>query len=143
MKNLTNLLSALKEILSDEYKDRATRLQPLPWSDTPVFELDKIYTKLGIIQRENTREQLTRKTVELSDIFDDHEHKIVKPRTILIEGSPGMGKTTLSLKIAYDWAMGEMPKKFPSIQLVFLIKCGDMKCDILEAINYQLLVGRG
>ena len=139
MKNLTNLLSDLKEILSDEYKDRATRLQPLPWSDTPVFELDKVYTKLGIIQRENTRAQLTRKTVELSDIFDDHEYKNVKPRTILIEGSPGMGKTTLSLKIAYDWAKGEMPKKFPPFQLVFLIKCRDMKCDILEAIKDQLL----
>ena len=50
-----------------------------------------------------------------------------------------MGKTTLSLKIAYDWAMKKMPEKFPSIQLVFLIKCRDMKCDILEAINDQLL----
>ena len=139
MKNLTNLLSALKEILTDEYKDRAIRLHPLPWLDTTQFELDKIYTKLGIIQRDNMWSKLTNKTVELSDIFDNHEHKSVKPRTILIEGSPGMGKTTLSLKIAYDWAMKKMPEKFPSIQLVFLIKCRDMKCDILEAINVQLL----
>ena len=139
MKNLTNLLSALKEILSNEYKDRAIRLHPLPWLDTTQFELDKIYTKLGIIQRENKRSKLTNKTVELSDMFDDHEHKSVKPRTILIEGSPGMGKTTLSLKFAYDWAMEKMPKKFPSIQLVFLIRVRDMKCDILEAINDQLL----
>ena len=81
--------------------------------------------------------------MELSDIFDTHKHKSVKPRTILIEGSPGMGKTTLSLKIAYDWAMGTgpwaIPDKFPPIQLVFLIKCRDMKCDILEAIKDQLL----
>ena len=140
MKNLTNLLSALKEILSDEYKDRAIRFHPLPWLDTMQFELHKVYTKLGIIQRENKRSQLTNKTVELSDIFDNHEHKSVKPRTILIEGSPGMGKTTLSLKIAYDWAMGKMPEKFPLIELVFLIKCRDMKCDILEAINDQLLL---
>ena len=104
-----------------------------------MFELDKVYTKLGIIQRENTWAQLTKKTVELSDIFDDHEHKSGKPRTILIEGSPGMGKTTLSLKIAYDWAMGKMPEKFPPFQLVFLIKCRDMKYNILEAIKDQLL----
>ena len=54
-----------------------------------------------------------------------------------------MGKTTLSLKIAYDWAMGigpwAIPEKFPPIQLVFLIKCRDMKYDILEAIKDQLL----
>ena len=103
------------------------------------FELHEVYTKLGIIQRDNKRSQLTNKTVELSDIFHNHEHKRVKPRTILIEGSPGMGKTTLSLKIAYDWAMGKMPEKFPPIQLVFLIKCRDMKSNILEAIKEQLL----
>ena len=139
LKNLTNLLSALKEILSDEYKDRAIRFQPLPWLDAMQFELHEVYTKLGIIQRDNKRSQLTNKTVELSDIFHNHERKRVKPRTILIEGSPGMGKTTLSLKIAYDWAMGKMPEKFPPIQLVFLIKCRDMKSNILEAIKEQLL----
>ena len=61
------------------------------------------------------------------------------PRTILIEGSPGMGKTTLSLKLAYDWARGRMPSNFPPVQLVLLIKCRDMKGDILETINEQLL----
>ena len=138
MKNLTNLLSALKEILSDEYKDRAIRFHPLPWLDTMQFTLDKFYTKLSIIQRENERSQLTGKTVELSHIFDNHKYS-VNPRTILIEGSPGMGKTTLSLKIAYDRAMGKMPETFPPIQLVFLIKCRDMKSNILEAIKDQLL----
>ena len=58
-KNLTNLLSALKEILSDEYKNRAIRFHPLPWLDTTRFELDKVYTKLGIIQRGTKRSQLT------------------------------------------------------------------------------------
>ena len=61
------------------------------------------------------------------------------PRTILIEGSPGIGKITLSLRIAHDWAMGRMPSKFPPVQLVLLIKCRDMSGDILEAINEQLL----
>ena len=134
-----NLLPALKEILSDEYKDRASRVQPLPWLDTTRLELDKIYTRLGIVQRENDRSKLTNKTVELSDIFDKDLGSNDNPRLILIEGSPGMGKTTLSLKIAYEWAMGRMPSKFPPVQLVLLIKCRDMKVDILEAIYEQLL----
>lgn len=50
-----------------------------------------------------------------------------------------MGKTTLSLKLAYDWARGRMPSTFPPVQLVLLIKCRDMKGDILETINDQLL----
>ena len=144
MENVTicfsNLLPAITKILSDEYKDRASRVHPLPWLDTTRFELDKVYTRLGIVQRENTRSQLTNKTVELSDIFDKHEYTMREhPRTILIEGSPGMGKTTLSFKIAYEWAMGRMPSKFPPVQLVLLIRCRDMKGDILEAIYEQLL----
>ena len=103
------------------------------------FELDKVYTELRILQRKNNGWQLTDKIIQLSDIFDKHEHKTKKnPRLILIEGSPGMGKTTLSLKIAYDWAKGKMPSKFPPVQLVLLIKCRDMKGNILEAINKQL-----
>ena len=97
-----NLLPALTEVLFKEYKDRASRIHPLPWLKTTRFELDKVYTRL-------------------------------------IEGSPGMGKTTLSLKLAYDWAMGRMPSKFPPVQLVFLLRCRDMKGDILETIIEQLL----
>ena len=42
-------------------------------------------------------------------MFDEDEES--NPRIILIEGSPGTGKTTLSLKIAYEWAMGAAAKK--------------------------------
>ena len=134
-----NLLPALTEVLFKEYKDRASRIHPLPWLETTRFELDKVYTRLGILQRENTRSKLTKKTVMLSDIFDEHEYSKGPIRTVLIEGSPGMGKTTLSLKLAYDWAMGRMPSKFPPVQLVFLLRCRDMKGDILETIIEQLL----
>ena len=134
-----NLLPALTEVLFKEYKDRASRIHPLPWLKTTRFELDKVYTRLGILQRENTRSKLTKKTVMMSDIFDEHEHSKGPIRTVLIEGSPGMGKTTLSLKLAYDWAMGRMPSKFPPVQLVFLLRCRDMKGDILETIIEQLL----
>ena len=29
------------------------------------------------------------------------------PRSVLIEGAPGIGKTILSKEIAYKWAMGD------------------------------------
>ena len=95
---------------------------------------------MDIVQKDNTRSKLTNETVKLFDIFDKHKYTKRKDpiRTILIEGNPGMGKTTLSLKIAQDWAIRKMPSKFPPIQLVLLIKCRDMKDDILETINEQL-----
>ena len=52
----------------------------------------------------------------------------------IVEGSPGIGKTTFCLKLAYDWAHGNIPFKF-----VFLLKCRDIDGDIMEAISEQLL----
>ena len=137
-KSITNFLSALTEVLSDEYKARASRVHPLPWLDKMRFDLDTVYTKLRIVRRKKNGWKKSNKIVELRDIFDNDLGSDENPRLILIEGSPGMGKTTLSLKLAYDWAKGKMPTKFPPVQQVLLIKCRDMKSNILEAITEQL-----
>ena len=61
--------------------------------------------------------------------------------TVLVEGSPGIGKTTFCLKIAYDWATGKIPKEhsFPEFEIVLLLKCRDIDGDVLASINEQLL----
>ena len=138
-KSITNFLSSLTDVLSKEYKARASRVHPLPWLGKMRFDLDKVYTRLRIVRRKKNGWQKTYKSMKLSHIFDKDLGSDENPRLILIEGSPGTGKTTLSLKLAYDWAMhGKMPTKFPSVQLVLLIKCRDMEDDILKAIDDQL-----
>ena len=59
----------------------------------------------------------------------------------LVEGSPGIGKTTFCLKLAYDWAHGNIPSEcsFPKFEFVFLLKCRDIDGDIMESISEQLL----
>ena len=59
----------------------------------------------------------------------------------LVEGSPGIGKTTFCLKIAYDWACEEIKSNcsFPKFELVLLLKCRDMDGGVMEAIKEQLL----
>ena len=59
----------------------------------------------------------------------------------IVEGSPGIGKTTFCLKLAYDWAYGNIPSEcsFPKFEFVFLLKCRDINGDIMEAISEQLL----
>ena len=59
----------------------------------------------------------------------------------IVEGSPGIGKTTFCLKLAYDWAHGNIPSEcsFPKFECVFLLKCRDIDGDIIEAISEQLL----
>ena len=105
------------------------------------FNLENLYTKLSVVEREKPRWIKKEQNVELSDIFDKDEDKESgsSARIILIEGSPGTGKTTLSLKLAYDWATGKMPNKFPEVELVLLIKCRDMEASIQESAKTQLL----
>ena len=59
----------------------------------------------------------------------------------IVEGSPGIGKTTFCLRLAYDWAHGNIPSEcsFPKFEFVFLLKCRDIDGDIMEAISEQLL----
>ena len=98
--------------------------------------IEDVYTRLKIVSRRITDFQLGRDEVDMYDIF-------VAPDdvTVLVEGSPGIGKTTFCLKIAYDWANGKIPKErsFPEFEIVLLLKCRDIDGDVLEAINEQLL----
>ena len=64
-----------------------------------------------------------------------------KARMVLVEGSPGIGKSTFCLKMANDWAMKAIPKMhgFPVFKLMLLLKCRDIDRDVIQAINDQLL----
>ena len=76
----------------------------------------------------------------MTAIFKAHEG-CQKPRTVLIEGDPGMGKTTYCQKLAYDWAnrQGEWDESFPEIELLLLLRCHDIKSNIWQAIEEQIL----
>ena len=72
----------------------------------------------------------------MSEIFKSGDDVIV-----LVEGSPGIGKTTFCLKIAHDWANKATSKvdSFLQFEVVLLLKCRDICGDIIEAIDTQLL----
>ena len=73
-------------------------------------------------------------------IFQRHE-ECSQPKRVLIEGKPGMGKTTYCHKIALNWAKKRKGggESFPHVLLVLLLKCRDINCDLWEAIDDQLL----
>ena len=93
-----------------------------------------------MIPRKKTRGTATDEIFNMSAIFKPHE-ECQQPRTVLIEGEPGMGKTTYCKKLVYDWATGKPVADdcFPKFQTVLLLKCRDIKSDIWEAIDDQLL----
>ena len=90
------------------------------------------------MSRKKGRGTKINETVTMEDIFKPHE-ECADPRTVLIEGRPRIGKTTLCNKLAYDWATkkqeGGDPSKsfFPNFQLVLLLKCREIKSYLREA----------
>ena len=123
------------------YQSREGNLAPFAWCDYPNFNMNDIFTRLKIVNREKTRGTLTDDEItNMTAIFRPHP-KCQKPRKVLIEGDPGMGKTTYSQKLAYDWAnkQNEWDASFPAIEVLLLLRCNDIKSSIWEAIDEQIL----
>ena len=99
------------------------------------LHLDEVYTRLKIVSRPKKRVHSEGPEIDLGNIFGCKGEDSMA----LAEGSPGIGKTTLCLKLAYDWANESMPSTFPVFELVLLLKCRDLAGDIMEAIFEQLL----
>ena len=126
------------KLLKKEYK-RRSHLRPLLWDSTIQLPIEQVYTRLKIVSRGKLAIQLKKDDVNVFDIFKvpDKDEDVMT----IVEGSPGIGKTTFCLKLAYDWAHGNIPSEcsFPKFEFVFLLKCRDIDGDIMEAISEQLL----
>ena len=132
----TDVIEKIRQL----YRTREQRLLPLPWLEDFSFHLNEIFTRLKIVGKEKTRGELTDDITNMTAIFKAHA-ECQRPRTVLIEGDPGMGKTTYCQKLAYDWAtkQNEWDPSFPEIEVLLLLKCHEIKSDIWEAINDQIL----
>ena len=126
-------------IIRQLYEDREGWLAPFPWCEEFRFNLNNIFTRLKFVSRRKEKGTKTDVAVDMFLIFQSHE-ECSKPRRVLIEGQPGIGKTTYCHKIAYDWAKKrERGDSFPDVIFVLLLKCRDINCGLWEAIDDQLL----
>ena len=122
------------------YKTCEKSLLPFPWCGDFSFHLNDIFTRLKIIAKEKTRGTLTDEIINMTAIFKAHTD-CPKPRVVLLEGDPGMGKTTYCQQLAYDWAteQDKWDESFPKIEVLLLLRCHDIKLNIWEAIKDQIL----
>ena len=122
------------------YRTREGWLSPFPWCEEFQFYVGDIFTRLKVVRRKKTRREVTDKVINMSSLLEPHE-ECSAPRTVLIEGKPGMGKTTYCKKYAYDWATGKQEPQdcLPRFKAVLLLKCRDIKSNLWEAIDDQLL----
>ena len=105
------------------------------------FFLGFTFTRLKVVRRKKTRGEITDVFVDMSSILDSYEECSV-PRTVLIEGEPGIGKTTYCKKYAYDWATKRQAPQgcgSTAFKAVLLLKCRETHSDVWEAIDDQLL----
>ena len=133
------------EIIRQKYKRHEGWLAPFSWCEDFHFQLSDIYTRLRMVSREKkARATAEQRVVETTEIFNPHE-ECKQPRKVLIEGNPGMGKTTYCNKVAYDWAINIKNEGdcFPEFEMVLLLKCRDVEIesDLWGAIDDQLLPG--
>ena len=147
------------KLLRAEYNRRA-QLRPLLWESTIQLPLEKVYTRLKIVSRHRGGNQ--GETERWNDLIwaDDSPRDEIwaeargdkanpcnvfgmlkenKDLMTIVEGSPGIGKTTFCLKLACDWAnQSSSPESCPEFELVLLLKCRDIDGDLTEAITEQL-----
>ena len=115
---------------------------PIPWCDEFNFQIEDIFTRLRIVEKEKTRGVETiREVTKMTSIFTPHKC-CKQPLIVLIEGEPGMGKTTYCQKLAFEWASkqcGEWDESFPRIDVLLLLRCRGIKSTIWDAIAEQIL----
>ena len=115
---------------------------PVPWCDSFSFQLENIFTRLRIVAKEKTRGKTTKEVTSMTSIFTPHED-CQQPLVVLIEGEPGIGKTSYCQKLAYDWATRqscEWDESFPRVEVLLLIRCREIESScIWKAIEDQIL----
>ena len=120
---------------------RLARDGSFPWCEEFQFFFGNIFTRLKVVRRKKTRGEITDVFVDMSSILDPYE-ECSAPRTVLIEGEPGMRKTTYCKKYAYDWATKRQAPQgcgSTAFKAVLLLKCRETHSDVWEAIDDQLL----
>ena len=99
-----------------------SKVQITPWNPDDTVHIDDVYTNLSWLRDHKTPRGTSQEKLEdYGEIFQGTD-RCPNPKRILIYGRPGIGKTTFSQKIAFDWANGrkEILKKFDVLLMIRL-----------------------
>ena len=119
----TSDLKACRSKLSDHYTRTAT-VPTSVWSSICQVKLDKIYTRLSWVEKEQTPTGTSQsKLTDYGELFTADENGVV-PKRILVQGETGIGKTTFVKKLALDWAKLVEGKDVVNEEMAAPSKCG-------------------
>ena len=129
------LIRHIKERREDDIKEVACIMRDglMDYEDKPSFQFHRF--KLWDDQFYHKFE--TSKISDMFEPFQNEDGANTNPKFILIDGAPGMGKTTLCKDIAYRWAKAEL---LTDSTIVFLLFLRDPKIhkihDLKDFIHY-------
>ncbi len=115
-------IEALCNLVKPDVEERM-KIQRIPWLEGDTLEIDDIYHPLSLKREVKAKNKINKEDIDTyENIFDIQEQpgkakQKTKRRKILLKGDPGIGKTTLVSRMAYDWAVST----WNMFSLVFLI----------------------
>ena len=113
----TELCPDLASMLRSWYKDTVWQnVHLFPWTDEETLLLSEVYTENKIVEYKGRGRK--RVAISLNNYKELFKDMTPEGNRILVEGDPGIGKTTFTHKIAYDWATGNLPQ----FDLVLVLK---------------------
>ena len=128
--------------LAEHYQTSMSRVQRTPWNPRDTVAIDKIYTRLSLVEQINESSGTTEIWLdEYTEVFEEREEGGLKPKRILVEGEAGMGKSTFAKKLAVDWAKGEH-EVLRQFELVLVLKLREVskKETLKEALKASELL---
>ena len=96
-------MKTCRSTLADHYQ-RNAKVPTSVWSSRCNVDIHEIYTRLSWVKEERNLSGSARsKLNHYTDVFAENKNGVL-PKRILVQGMPGIGKSTFVKKLAVDWA---------------------------------------
>ena len=132
---------------SKDFTDVQLVKYPVPCGEKEIFDLAVIMRK-GLAQNMGMQPSASESQVtidnssftRLKSIFDvlipNYNSEEYKLEVIMIEGAPGMGKSTICKEIAYQWAQNQ---SLTHLKLVLFLSLENVICDSIKTLEDLIL----
>ncbi|ELT98760.1 hypothetical protein CAPTEDRAFT_204371 [Capitella teleta] len=91
---------SLRAELRSHYERRLASIRPMPWQQDIYLNLTDVFVERQLKLKTNYKGD--ERIVTMDDLFTPQQTKEI-PRRLLIEGNPGIGKSTICQTLAHEW----------------------------------------